>query len=381
MQDTGESGLLHKMYGGSGGNSSSSLPPQAIPLHKKTRKWGEKCMDRLEEIGLQQMKYNSRFNELYSMVEGNLAYTDYESPPDSLKNITEMMETAEIPAYVKHFDVLGQIANHLSGKYNDVKNKFRVDFLDPIATNEFNRELTNRLHKFSKDMFKLELDRTLIMNGIEIDRQFENPEEQQQYLQYIEEQKKNLATPPEIKAGMLKEWKPIAAKWAEMTLEQDTQRFNLAELDREFFLDKFLTGRFFKHYRVGYDYYKPERWSPETTFFSQDVNIKYPQDGEYVGRIHYLSPSDIVNIYGYMISEADQKKLLNAFDYEGGSSSGGEPSFEKMMKSNFVETEVTPGEDYYARETMVSLQNEFGQPLGEETYINSEGETDRKSVV
>ena len=375
MQDTGESGLLHKMYGGSGGNSSSSLPPQALPLHKKTPKWGEGCMDRLEEIGLQQMKYNSRFNELYSMVEGNLAYTDYEAPPDSLKNITDMMETAEIPSYVRHFDVLGQIANHLSGKYNDVKNKFRVDFLDPIATNEFNRELTNRLHKFSKDMFKLELDRTLIMNGVEIDRQFENPEEQQQYLQYIEEQKKNLATPPEIKAGMLKEWKPIAAKWAEMTLEQDTQRFNLAELDREFFLDKFLTGRFFKHYRVGYDYYKPERWSPETTFFSQDINIKYPQDGEYVGRIHYLSPSDIINIYGYMISEADQKKLLNAFDYKGGSSSGDEPSFEKMMKSNFVETEVTPGEDYYARETMVSLQNEFGQPLGEETYINSEGET------
>lgn len=375
MQDSGVTGLAYKTYGGIGANSSSSLPPQAIPLHKKNEKWGKKMMDRLEEIGLQQMKYNSRFKELYSMVEGNLAYTDYEAPPDSLKNITEMLEKADIPAYVKHFDELGKIANHLSGKYNDVKNKFRVDFLDPIATNEFGRELTNRLQKYSKDMFKLELDRTLVINGVEIDKQFENPEEQEQYLQYIEEQKQNLATPPEIKAGMLREWKPIAARWAEMTLERDHQRHNLEELDREMFLDKFLTGRCFKHYRIGYDYYRPERWSPETTFFSQDIDIKYPQDGEYVGRIHYISPSDAVNIYGYLMTEPDQKKLLNSFDYEGNSSSGdSEPSFEKMMKSNFVESETTPGEDYYARETMVALQNEWGQPLGTETYVNSEGE-------
>lgn len=377
--DTGESGLLYKAYKGVGGGGTigSALPPQAIPLHKKTDRWGKTCMDRLEEIGLQQLRHNWRYNELYSMVEGSLAATDYEAPPESLKGITDLMSDVELPAYVKHFDVLGQLANHLSGKYNDVKDKFRVDFLDPIAKNEFDRELTNRLHSYSQRLFQIEYERLMISKGIDINKQFDTPEEQEQYLQFLEEQKQTLSTPPEIQKAMTRSWKPQAAKWAEMTLENDIQRFNLSELDREFFLDKFLTGRWFKHYRVGYDYYKPERWSPITTFFSQDIEVKYPQDGEYIGRIHYMSPSEIVNVYGYLLNEYEIKKMMNAYDYSGNLSTDDEdePSFEKMMKSNFVETEITPGEDYYDRELTVEMQEALGTPLGEETYINSQGET------
>jgi hypothetical protein len=363
------------MYSGIGtGSYSSALPPQAIPLHKKGPKWQKANMDRLEEIGLQQLKYNWKFNDLYSMVEGNLAATDYERPPDSMQAITDMMETAEIPAYVRHFDVLGQLANHLAGKYNDVKDKFRVDFLDPISRNEFGRELTNRLHDFSQKAFKIELDATMLRAGLDIDKQFNSQEEQEKYLQYLEQQKQQLATPPQINEAMKRDWKPLAAKWAEMMLEKEMLKPEAPVTDHKLFIDKFLTGRWFKHYRIGYDYFRSERWSPITTFFSQDLEIEYPQNGEYVGRIHEMSPSDIINTYGYMIKESDQKKLLNAFDYDKGSSSGDEPSFEKMMKSNFVELENTPGEDYYDRETNVALQEMFGRPLGEETYINSNGE-------
>lgn len=332
-------------------------------------------MDRLEEIGLQQLKYNWKFNDLYSMVEGNLAATDYERPPDSMRAITDMMEAAEIPAYVRHFDILGQLANHLAGKYNDVKDKFRVDFLDPISRNEFGRELTNRLHEFSQKAFSIELQSTMVRKGLDVNRQFENPEEQEQYLQYIEQQKQQLSTPPQINEAMKRDWKPLAAKWAEMTLEKEMLRPEAPVIDHKLFIDKFLTGRWFKHYRIGYDYFRSERWSPITTFFSQDLEIEYPQNGEYVGRIHEMSPSDIINSYGYMINEGDQKKLLNAFDYEGNGTSDDEPSFEKMMKSNFVQLENVPGEDYYDRETNVAIQEMFGRPLGEETYINSNGET------
>lgn len=61
----------------------------------------------------------------------------------------------------------------------------------------------------------------------------------------------------------------------------------MSELDAEEIEDYLLTGRYFRHYHVGYDYYKPERWLPEETFFSKDVNIKHPQDGEYAGRVFF----------------------------------------------------------------------------------------------
>jgi len=67
---------------GSPNQVSSALPPQAIPSYKKNKKWGEDTMDRLEEIGQRQITKNLVFDEYYRMVEGDLAYTDYEMTPE-----------------------------------------------------------------------------------------------------------------------------------------------------------------------------------------------------------------------------------------------------------------------------------------------------------
>jgi hypothetical protein len=53
-------------------------------------------------------------------------------------------------------------------------------------------------------------------------------------------------------------------------------------------------GRWFRHYHIGYDFYRPEIWSPMTTFFSEDVET-FPQDGEYVGEYISYLPSDIMD--------------------------------------------------------------------------------------
>lgn len=374
MYSDGVSGSLYSAYKGVGsGINGSSLPPQALPLHKKGKKWKKINMDRLEEIGLQQIRRNALFNDLYSMVEGNLIATDYEAPPEALRNITDMLEAEDIPVTVRHYDVLGLLGNYLSGKYNDTKDKFRVDFFDSVASNEFTRELNNRIHDFAKRSFELEFQLIMLKKGIDINKQFETEEEQAEYIAYLEEQKKNISTPPDIYNYMTREWKPLAAKWAQKTLEKDAQRFRIDEMDRKFFIDRYLTGRYFKHYRIGYDYYEPVRWHPSTVFFSEDLDTIYPQNGEYIGRIHYLSPSDIVNLYGYMLTESEQKTLLNAFEYDYGEEDSA-PTFEKMMEKNFIEREVTPHPDFYDRETNVALQGALGIPFGEQTYVNSKGE-------
>src|SRR5690625_4634252 len=374
--ESGYGGIAFETYkGASKGGYSSSLPPQAIPLHKKNDKWKRNTMDRLEEIGLSQIRYNMEFDDLYTMVEGNLVYSDYTSQPDSVSKLIEDFDEIEVPSYVKHYDLIGQVVNYLTGKYSQVKDKFRVDFLDPISENEFDRELTNRLLEYSQQLFQIEFQKTLFLKGLDPNAEFDTEEEQQEYLQYLEERLQTIATPPEILSSMQKSWKPLAAEWAENTLENDKVRFNLDELDRVLFKDKLLTGRWFKHYRVGYDYYKPERWDPRTTFFSQDIDIKYPQHGEYVGRIHEMSGSDLLNTYGYLLSEKEQEKIANNYDYVGDSNgTTSEPSFEKLIESNFHENQLLPGKDYYERESNVALQEAFGIPLGEETFINSEGE-------
>ena len=67
---------------------------------------------------------------------------------------------------------------------------------------------------------------------------------------------------------MNSEWKPIYIEWAEQTIEEGETRFQMDELYRDLFRDYLITGRCFMHWRIGHDYYKPERWSPLNTFCS-----------------------------------------------------------------------------------------------------------------
>lgn len=357
-----------KNLGGAAG--SGSLPRQAIPKHRKGKKWLRENLDTLERIGKEQVRRNRKFREFYSMIEGTLVATDYIKTGLS----DELYEEQEIPNYVKHYDELGKIVYHLRNKYLQVKEKFRVDFLDPISENEFDRDFTSAIHDFSQNMFKIELELIMAKMGLENEPEFESEEERAQYIEYLEEQKMLLKTPPEIQEEMKRNWKPLAAEWANGTKEKDTIKHSLDYMDGELFVDKFLTGRYFRHYKVGYDYYRPERWCPSVTFISEEMDAKFPQKLEYAGRLFEKTPSAVADEWGYKFTEAQLKKLLNP--KEGGVDNSTEkvPSFEKMMESNFAEDVTVPNSDYYKREANVALQDALQVPLATATYKNAKGE-------
>src|SRR5690606_35658166 len=107
-----------------------------------------------------------------------------------------------------------------------------------------------------------ELRKRLVEKGINPDqKEFASEEEKQLYLQQIEAEKASLRNPYQIELDMQKNWRTKAAEWAEHTLEADQERFYLDILDADEMKDYLLTGRYFRHYHIGYDFYKPERWS------------------------------------------------------------------------------------------------------------------------
>lgn len=353
-----------------GASGSGSLPRQAIPKHRKGKKWIKENLDTLERIGKEQVRRNRKFREFYSMIEGTLVATDYIKTGLS----DELYEEQEIPNYVRHYDELGKIVYHLRNKYTQVKEKFRVDFLDPISENEFDRDFTSAIHDFSQNMFKIELELIMAKMGLENDPEFESEEERAQYIEYLEDQKMLLKTPPEIQEEMKRNWKPLAAEWANGTKEKDTIKHSLDYMDGELFVDKFLTGRYFRHYKVGYDYYRPERWCPSVTFISEEMDAKFPQKLEYAGRLFEKTPSAVADEWGYKFTEAQLKKLLNPKDGKVDDSTEKVPSFEKMMESNFAEDVTVPHSDYYKREANVAIQDALQVPLATATYKNAKGE-------
>lgn len=361
----------HLYYGQIGGSDfAASLPIQQIPKSKKTETWKKECLNRLEQIGLYQVYKNIAFRDYYKMVEGRLVYQDFDDTMATTERIAEFrMNEANLPTYIKHFDLIGIIVNKISGQIDDLKEKIIVGSLDEFSQGEFDRQKNTEIRNYTEQYFQLELRRLLVLKGINPEEQeFETEEQKQQYLQYLEEEKSKLIPPHEIEQNMMS-FRSIISEWGEHTLESDYLKFGLAELDLEEFVDYLLTGRYFKHFHIGHDFYLPESWSPIETFFSQDVNILYPQDGEYVGRVTFMSGSDLLQRYGNLLPSNFSEKL---YGYDIKSSTGETKTIEGALKSGFSERHIVPFRGYYDHDLAYKFQSALGVPMGKEYRINPE---------
>ncbi len=365
----------HPFYNGLGRpNKSGVLPNQFLPDSQKKDNFKKKTMDALETIGLSQLSDNIVFRDFYKMTEGRLVYSDYGIDDDSiLSKIKELGDVSEIPSFVKHYDFIGIIVNQLVGEYLGMRDNFNVESMDDISENDFIRERTERVQEFAKKSFDLELRKRLIQKGINPEEtNFENEEEQKAYLQQIEKEKSELMTPSKIQMDMQKNWKTKAAEWAEHVLEFDQERFYLDNLDAEEMKDYLLTGRFFRNYYIGYDFYKPERWNPIQTFFSKDIEAKHPQDGEYVGRITYMSPSDVAKRWGHLMTPGDIKKINTGFDSQEPLNDQG-VSIKSITDRHFVQSQVVPFYNHYDHDLALQVQDAMDVPMGRYDGIDEDG--------
>lgn len=354
--------------------SSGNLPNQFIPESKKKEAFKKRTMDSLEGIALSQILENAKFRDFYRMTEGNLVYSDYGIEEGGvLDKIKNLGDAAQIPTFVKHYDFIGIIVNQLVGEYLGLRDTFTVGATDETSENDYIREMNSRFEEYSEQSTQLELKRRLAKIGINPEPgEFESEEQQQEYLAQVEEQKNKLFNNSQISMDMQKNWKTKAAEWAENVIEQDNERFYMDKIDSQEMRDYLLTGRFFRHYYIGYDYYKPERWNPIETFFSKDVEAEYPQDGEYVGRVTYKSASDIVKRWGHLMTPKEIKDL-NFASSEDSSSSKGNTTFKGQMKQHFMQAQVIPYGSYYETKLAEQMQDVTNQPMGEYYTKDKEG--------
>lgn len=374
--------INHSFFNGisNSGTHTTALPVQTLLEKQKNKAWKKLNLDRLEQIAEKQFIKNIELNQFFEMIKGNLIYADYQLS-DATNEILNLRAQADMPVHAKHYDFLGTIVNQLKGEYPNYRDKYRVDTVDEISQNEFTRTQTEKVREYTQKLFDIELKERLLIKGITLDenKKFNSEEEQQQYQAELQQQKDSLIPPEDIQRELLKNFKTVAAEWAERVLEFDWLRddFSMEADSLQEIEDYILTGRWFRHYHIGYDYYKPERWHPCQTFFSEDVDARFPQDGEYIGKISWLSPSDIVNRYGSKLTEDVQRRLLGYYNQSptGGSSNSGS-SLKDLEKGKFGQTQIVPFEGYHDYDLTLQLQEAFNTPFGE-TIVNSDGQEKR----
>lgn len=370
----------YEYYSGLGSSSgiTSSLPLQYVSYNtKNSTKWQKATLDALEQIGLIQLKENLHFEDFYKMLRGNLVYSDYGIEDFTFLNqIKKLADDVEIPTFVKHYDIIGIMVRQIVGEWLKQRDNFRVDSTsDEIGQNEFLREQSSRIEEYTIETTKKEIEIALIKKGFYPKDQFTTEEEKQQYLEQLEAEKAKIIPPEEIKLDLSKNFRTKAAEWGEFVIETDQERCHLDLLDRTEMEDKLLTGRYFRHYHVGYDYYKPERWRPSEVFFSKDVDAQFPQDGEYVGRVFELSSSDIVSRYGHKMT-AQQIKSINRRNSSQGGYSDNSTFREGNMSKTFMGTDThIPFDNYFEYDLGLQYQDALNIPMGRIEAQDSEGNT------
>lgn len=352
----------------------SSMPAQALPKKQKDEDWQKATMDSLELEGLKQIASNIKYKDLFRMINGKLSYSELSDVIPQLREVESALDTINIPTYLKHYDILGTIINGLVGEYITASDRFICTNVDEIASNEYERDKRELLTNYINEKLDKEVALRMINMGINPmaeDGQFQSEEEKQQYIQQIESIRNSL-TPPEIEETMSTKWKTIGAMWGHHTLQADEKKFYMSEMDRDELISFLGVGKCFRGFELGYDYYRPESWSVLNTFHSTEPGLKYPQDGEYIGKIELMTSAQIVNRYGHLLSKKDKDKILGTKEKKQNpllyGSSGGGGSLPPLSKQYIV-----PHYNYFEYNDLLTLQEYTGTPLGTYKYKDKEG--------
>ena len=120
-----------------------------------------------------------------------------------------------------------------------------------------------------------------------------------------------LKTLPEIEQFFKKTYKSMIEEWATHQHKVDVERFRMDELEERGFRDMLITDREFWHFHMMEDDYEVELWNPVVTFYHKSPDARYISQGNWVGKIDMLTPSDVVDKYGYIMTE-EQLAALEA---------------------------------------------------------------------
>lgn len=282
-----------------------SLPPQMIPESKKNEQWKKDNMDAMEAFGRQQFYLNSRLIENYEMVRGRFIYSHYLDREDYSDIVTQLSREFEIPSHLRHYDIISQVINTLSGEWQKRPDIFRVKDMSESSTNEYVKQKSEMMLEYVMQEINKGINQKLADKGIDVN----NPDPQAQ--QEIQQQREAM-TPPEVERYMKTSWSGAAEIWAEHQLEFDKQRFNLSEKEKIEFEDMLVADRCFRHFYLTANDYCQETWNPINTFYHKSPEILYIEDGDYVGRVFYLSVSEIINRYGHKMT-SDQIETLEKY--------------------------------------------------------------------
>lgn len=286
--------------------SSLTQPIQFLPYSEKTDDWAAWNLDWLELQGIQFLKLNARrLLKNYKLAKGIIDKTDYIVEPDNdYKDLMDVLTKENDSALeLKFYPIIPNVINVLSGEFSKRYNKVQFRAVDDRSYNEMLEAKRMQV----EESLLADAERKLVEKMIQMGMDPASDEAKQQLAP------QNLKSLPEIEDFFSKSYRSSVEEWATHQLNVDEERFKMQELEERGFRDMLIADREFWHFRMLEDDYDIELWNPVLTFYQKSPDQRYISDSAYVGKIDLMTVADVVDKYGYLMSQEQLESLQRIY--------------------------------------------------------------------
>lgn len=351
-------------------NSNSffeATPWQMVELEDKTKEWKEWNADYFEWIGLSQVRNNSRkiiknrrlasgildMEDYLISENGDVAQLQNWYLPDDTQNSLHKFHPL-IPPFLKVLD----------GEF--LKRNLKV-YVSCTDRNTEDEKLEYKKGIVDKTLTKLiisQREKALQEAGLsEVD---ENGQQNQEYV--TEMQAAGELAQAQMK---YKSYRHIFEQFGQHVINKDYSKFNMAELEREAFIETLCNSGEYWHIDLGEDSYSPEFLDSACVFKHQSKNIKYSSKGDYFGWFEDMSTGDIINKIGKKLTKEQFDNLKKTLEsYSNAMQNGGTGSIvahEQGWQGSTYDTSKpypagqtnVPMANYWRGENLEALTNNF----------------------
>ena len=290
---------------------SVTQPLQFLSKKDKDEEWAAWNLDWLEWNGLKQIRRNARrLMKNYKLAKGIIDRTDYIIEENNeYKDIVELLTREEATALeLKFYPIIPNVINVLVAEFAKRSTKLTYRAVDEFSYNEMLEEKRKMVEETLLADAQMKIVTALLEQGLD-----PNSEEAQQ-----QTSPENLKTLPEIEAFFKKDYRSMIEQWASHQHRVDVEKFKIDELEERGFRDMLITDREFWHFNMMEDDYEVELWNPVVTFYHKSPDARYISQGNWVGKIDMFTVSDVIDKFGYIMSEEQLKALEAVYPIRSG---------------------------------------------------------------
>ena len=281
---------------------SITQPLQFVPKTEKDEEWAAWNLDWLEWNGLKQIRRNARrLMKNYKLAKGIIDKSDYiVEENNEMKDIVDVLTREDWSALeLKFYPIIPNVINVLVAEFAKRTTKLSYRGIDEFSYNEMLEQKRKLVEDTLMDDAKMKIQAAMLEQGLD-------PESEEAQQQLSPESLKSL---PEIEKYMQKDYRSMIEQWAIHQHQVDSERFHMDELEERGFRDMLITDREFWHMRMMEDDYEVELWNPPVTFYHKSPDARYISQGNWVGKVDMLTVADVIDKYGYMLTEEQHEGL------------------------------------------------------------------------